>query len=281
MHDDAVRARALESALVRLLRPLVRLLLRHGLPYAAFDRVARRLYVDVALHEFGIPGKKPSIARASILTGLTRKQVQQRLAEPIAPADGGQARYNRAARVLTAWLRDTDFADARGRPRALDVEGAAGFGELVRRHSGDMPARAVLDELLRVGAVRRRADGRVELLARAYVPQRSAADQLYILGHDVADLIATIDHNLQRGDADEARFQRKVMYHAIPAAALPAFRRVAATQAQTLLERLDRWLASRDADPAADPRSARARVGLGIYQFEEPRGPGSAEPPEP
>lgn len=283
MQDDATRAdHALASALVRLLRPLVRLLLRHGLPFAAFDRIARRLYVDVALHEFGIPGKKPSIARASILTGLTRKQVQQLMAAPIAPPDGSEARYNRAARVLTAWLREADFRDARGRPRALEVDGAAGFAELVRRHSGDMPVRAVLDELLRVGAVRQRPDGCVELVARAYVPQRSAADQLHILGHDVADLITTIDHNLQRGDAGQARFQRKVMYHAIPVDALPAFRTLSAAQAQALLEKLDRWLAAHDADPSADAHPARARVGLGIYQFEEERrSPGDTEQSEP
>ena len=48
------------------------------------------------------------------------------------------------------------------------------------------PARAVLDELVRVGAVRLHADGRVELLQRAYVPSRSVVEKLRILGADVA-----------------------------------------------------------------------------------------------
>src|SRR5690606_39487572 len=126
------------------------------------------------MQEFAIPGKKPSISRASILTGLTRKDVQARVASP--PDFSGEVseqHYNRAARVLSAWTRHPDYRNESGEPRALAIDGPDGFAELVRRHSGDMPARAVLDELLRVGAVRQREDGLYEPVARSYVPQRS------------------------------------------------------------------------------------------------------------
>jgi hypothetical protein len=125
----------------------------------------------------------------------------------------------------------------------------------------------VLDELLRVGAVRRRDDGRLALVARAYVPQRSPIDKIAILGADVADLIDTIDHNIEHGDTDP-RFQRKVMYRQVPVAALAEFRKLSAAQAQTLLERLDRWLSERS-DSDASSRLPKARVGMGIYYFEE------------
>jgi len=261
---------ALRIAVTRLLRPLFRVLLRHQMSFHAFEDLAKRVYVDVAITDFGIPGKKPSISRASILSGLTRKEVQRLVAEPLEPATVETERYNRAARVLTAWTRDPDFADARGEPRSLDTQDtASGFALLVRRHSGDVPVRAVLDELVRVGAVRRRDDGRLELVARAYVPQRSPTDKIAILGNDVADLIDTIDHNIEHGDTDP-RYQRKVMYHSIPVEALREFRRLAAAQAQALLEKFDKWLAARDQpNPPDKPDAPRARVGLGIYYFEE------------
>jgi len=269
MDVDHRPRQALDAALRRLLRPLVRLLIRHAVPYRAFCELAKRAYVDAALHDFALPGKKPSISRVSILTGLTRKDVQGLVNEPSASSSETGERYNRAARVLTAWIRDPDFLHASGKPRALASEGTMSFAALVRRHSGDMPTRAVLDELMRVGAVRRSADGLYEPVARAYVPQSGTLDKLNILGNDVGDLIDTIDHNLQHG-GDDPRFQRKVMYHSIDAQALPAFRRLSAVQAQTLLERLDRWLTVHDSDPALDTRDTpRARVGMGIYYFEE------------
>lgn len=269
MDVDRRPRHALDAAILRLLRPLVRLLLRHAVPYRAFCDLAKRVYVDVALHDFPLPNKKPSISRVSILTGLTRKDVQGLVNEPADANPEIAERYTRAARVLTAWIRDPDFLHASGKPRALASEGELSFGALVRRHSGDMPTRAVLDELLHVGAVRRRDDGLYEPIARAYVPQRGTLDKLNILGTDVADLIDTIDHNLQRGSEDP-RFQRKVMYHSIDVQALPAFRRLSAVQAQALLERLDGWLAEHDTDPDSDRGDiARARVGMGIYYFEE------------
>jgi hypothetical protein len=267
-----------EAAVKRLLRPLVRLMLRHGLPHAALAELAKRVYVEVAMDDFALEGKKSTISRASVLTGLTRKDVQRLVEEagtgPAEPA----AHYNRAARVLTAWVRDPDFRDAKGAAKPLPAEGRISFATLVKRHSGDMPARAVLDELVRVGAVERLGDGRLAPVARAYVPQRGSTEKIDILGHDTADLIDTIDHNIEHG-ADDARFQRKVMYHALPARAVPAFRKLSATQAQALLEKLDRWLAEHDTDPAIG--EATARVGLGIYYFEERQAPASASARKP
>lgn len=264
--------KALNRAVRRLLTPLFRLLLRQGMSFTAFEELAKRVYVEIALREFGIPGKKPSISRASILSGLTRKDVQRLLAEPLeALDDGGGERHNRAARVLTAWMHDPDFVDASGEPKVLaPQDGDASFAALVRRHSGDMPVRAVLDELLRVGAVQRHDDGRLELVTRAFLPRRSAVDKLVLLGTDVGDLVATIDHNIQFGDTDP-RFQRKVMYRNVPLAAVPEFRKLSAAQSMAVLEKLDRWLAPRADEGAASAGSGQPlmRLGLGIYYFEE------------
>ena len=267
-HDQA-----LQAAVARLLRPLVRLLLRHSVPFGAFEEIAKRAYVEAAMHDFALPNRKPTASRASVLTGLTRKDVQRLLDEDSSragPADATDPRYNRAARVMTAWTRDPDFHDENGRPRALEATGDSGFAELVRRYSGDMPSRAVLDELLRVGAVRENADGLLVPSARAYVPKAGQAEKFAILGADVASLIDTIDHNLQHG-ADDPRFQRKVLYHSIDVEDLPAFRKLSALHAQALLEKLDAWLAERDAAPSARADAPRARVGLGIYYIEERR----------
>jgi hypothetical protein len=259
------------GAALRLLRPLVRILLRNGVSFGAFSDLAKWVYVDVASKEFDIRGRKQSTSRVSVITGLSRKEVM-RIRQLSKPDDqASRERYNRAARVIAAWRRESDFLDAKGKPAPLPMGGpGATFSELVKRFSGDVPVRATLDELIRVGAVERLKDGRVCLLARAYIPESSDADKLHILGTDVGHLIATIDHNL-KPDPIGPRFQRKVAYDNLPDEILPAFRRLSAKRAQALLESLDRWLAQRDRDVTPTIKgTGRNRAGLGVYYFEEP-----------
>jgi hypothetical protein len=257
------------AALTVLLRPLVRILLRHGIPCDVLAAVARQVYVRVATEEFVLPGKKQTTSRVSILTGLTRKEVRRIMTTADVEDQEATDRYNRAARVITGWVRDTKFHDQAGEPLALPVEGEhASFSALVRCYSGDIPVRAMLDELLRVGAVRKTKDGRIRLQARFYVPERSETDKLQILGTDTADLIATIAHNLTAQAVP--RFQRKVMYDNVPVEAVQEFQRLSAERAQTFLEDTDRWLSQRDRDvnPAVKG-TGRKRVGIGLYYFED------------
>lgn len=262
-------AQPIIAALTVLLRPLVRILLRHGMPCDVLSAVTRRVYVRVAAEEFVLPGKKQSTSRVSILTGLTRKVVRRILTTADVEEQEATDRYNRAARVITGWIRDKEFHGRAGAPLALPVEGKnASFGKLVRRYSGDLLVRAMLDELLRVGAVRRAKDGRIRLQARFYVPEQSEKEKLHILGTDTADLISTIAHNLNRQAVP--RFQRKVMYDNVPVEAVQEFQHLSADQAQAFLENIDLWLSQRDRDvnPAVNG-TGRKRVGLGIYYFED------------
>ena len=257
-------------AVERVLRPLFRILLRNHMSFKAFVDIAKHVYVDVAAEDFGIPGKKTSVSRVALLSGLTRKEVQRLLEAPVVDDAETGERYNRAARVVAGWIRDPEFSDADGNPKALSMgDGRSSFAELVRRFSGDIPFRAVLDELLRVGVVEKAGDDTIRLKTRAYVPESGDADKLNILGTDVSDLVATIEHNLQHGAADPF-FQRKVMYDNVPVEALQEFRRMSGAQAQSLLERLDKWLSQHDRDTRPGTGgTGQVRTGIGIYYFEE------------
>ena len=257
------------AAFTVLLRPLVRILLRNGIPCDVLSAIARQVYVRVAAEEFALPGKKQTTSRISILTGLTRKEVRRIMTTTDVDNQEATDRYNRAARVITGWVRDKEFHDKAGDPLALPVEGEnASFGALVRSYSGDIPVRAMLDELLRVGAVRKTKEGRIRLQARFYVPEKSETDKLQILGSDTADLIATIAHNLTAKATP--RFQRKVMYDNVPVEAVQEFQRLSAKRAQLFLEGIDRWLSQQDRDvnPAVTG-TGRKRVGVGLYYFED------------
>jgi hypothetical protein len=264
--------KALLAAVTSMLRPLVRLLLRYGIPYKTFSDIAKSVYVDVATEEFGIPGRKQSKSRVSIITGLSRKEVL-RVGRLPSPDDlGAVERYNRASRVIGGWVRDPRFNPESRQPMDLPFDGhAACFRELVRIYSGDAPARAVLDELLRVGTVERTPDGNIRLLDRSYIPRTGEVDKLGILGVDTSYLISTIDHNIRQPDAPY--FQRKVCYDNLPEEVLGDLKQVASGRGQAFLEYLDRWMSERDRD--VNPQvggSGRVRAGIGIYYFQEDYG---------
>jgi hypothetical protein len=260
----------LALATLRILSPLIRILLRNGVPLGAFADLAKWAYVDIAFKEFGIKGRKQSTSRVSILTGLSRKEVSRlRSTEPLSDAVNVD-RYNRAARVIGGWITNRRFADKTGRPLALPFEkGEVSFSDLVREYSGDVPTRAILDELVRVGLVAVEKNDRIRLLSRAYVPRGDEPQMISILGTDVSQLIQTIDHNIS-AQGDAPFFQRKVSYDNVPLEHLPELRQMTAEQGQQLLEKLNKSFSrhDRDANPSTKG-TGRYQVGVGIYYFEE------------
>ncbi len=266
---------ALAAALRRALRPLVRLFLRSGLPFKAFAAIAKEVFVESAARDFPVDGRRTTDARISVMTGLTRKDVRRLRREGPEPTAEATVGFNRAARVTTAWLREKRYHDDSGAPRALPFDGrGASFTDLVRRHSGDMPPRAVLAELLRVGAVVEDADGAVRLAERGYVPRGDTVAKLGILGEDVHTLAATIEHNIA-ALPEEAWFQRHVSYDSLPASALAQLRTSAARRGQKLLETLDTEIARHDLDLHPDKAGAetggapgRKKIVVGVYYWE-------------
>ncbi|UCD82198.1 MAG: hypothetical protein JSW26_12465 [Desulfobacterales bacterium] len=267
---DEKHSKPLYAAILRLLRPLARILLKNGVSFSTFSDLAKWIYVDVATKEFGIEGRKQSTSRVSVITGLSRREVMRVRKLPRPDVTASTERHNRAARVIAAWRREPDFQDAGGKPAPLPMEGrGATFSELIKRFSGNVPPRAVLDELVNVGAVKRMEDGRVCLLTRAYIPRNIDAHKLNILGTDVQHLISTIDRNL-KPETTEPLFQRKVSYDNLPDEVLPKFRKLFNKRAQALLESADQWLARHDRDvtPAVKGTGSN-RAGFGIFFFEE------------
>ncbi len=255
----------LSRAILTLLRPLVRILIRNGIAYGSFAELAKKTYVDVAFEDFAPEGKKQTISRVSALTGLTRKETRRLHELQDTDAGGSEQKYNRAVRVISGWVNDPRFQDAVGEPAELPIEdGEHSFAELVKKYSGDMTTRSMLAVLETAGSVVRR-DGNVKLVRRAYLPGNDPTEKLVILGKDSAELIATIDHNLT-SPPDRLWFQRKVSNHLVDPAALDAFRAMAAQKSQMLLEDFDAWLAEHEVseEQADDGRY----VSVGIYYHE-------------
>jgi hypothetical protein len=266
---------ALNAALVKILRKLAHLVLSQGLTYEHFATIAKRVFIEVAESEFPVEGRKMTTTRVATMTGIPRKEVG-RLRRLLLDSDQdvGEQR-NRAAWVLTAWLRDERFLDAKNDPRELAFDGPGSFSELVRSYAGDVTPRAISDELQRNGALELGDDGKLRLNARSYTPQTGSKELLEIFGTDTADLMDTIIYNVMRSPDAPRLYQQKVMYDNVPVEYLDAFRKLSGRMSQHLLEEMDRWLA--DHDRGSNPRvlgTGKAKVGLMIAQIQSIESPG-------
>jgi hypothetical protein len=105
MHD--VGLGAAQTALMRMLRPIVKLMIHLGLPLQSFVEVLKATYVEVAERHFAEDGRPLTDSQVSVLTGVHRKDVRRLRAEPL-QADA--LTPSLAMQVAMAWT-------ARGRLR--------------------------------------------------------------------------------------------------------------------------------------------------------------------
>ncbi|HFE38275.1 MAG TPA: hypothetical protein ENK06_07660, partial [Gammaproteobacteria bacterium] len=222
----------LQKAVLSVLKPLVRILLRNNIPFGAFSEMARQAYVKVATQDFQVEGRKQSNSRISTITGLSRKEVK-RLQDLEESTDSRLTeKYNRAARVVYGWVHDQDYQNNKGKSKVLKFEtGEFSFSSLVKKYSGDIPPRAILDELERVGVVERDDKGFIRLLSRAYIPKSGINEKIEYLGTDVAALLYTMDRNIYEENKSKF-FQRKVYYDNLPVEVIGELQKMIAKNSQ-------------------------------------------------
>jgi len=253
-----------------MLRPIVRMLLKSGIVHRDLMRVTREVYVDVARSEFGLGGRPTSISRTALLTGLARKEVR-RIMDLM--DTGGDicfepAAQDRITRVLSGWFQDKEYLTRDGQPLALPVDGPApSFASLKARYGGDVPASAILRELLNCGNVQKTADGLLLPVYRNYAPNPAEPEHVLRAGSVIEDIGNTVVRNLYRDTNKMKWLERRATNTKIPEHLLPEFREKLSTEAQRFLEQIDAWMSQHE---AADETQKTIRVGLGMYIIKGP-----------
>jgi Family of unknown function (DUF6502) len=270
--ESATTPQAL-AATRRWLEPAIHVLLRSGVPWKEFAELAKSVYVDVATDRFGKRGRPTNVSRTAVLTGLTRREVRKQREKRASAAAAPTAYVTKGSLILSAWHLDPEFVDKKGRPRPLPLEGErTSFAALLKRCGGaDVQPTTLLKELISAGCVRRRADGRLQVLQRDYIPHAMDAEMLRLWGTALADVARTGSHNLTRGPREAARFERRAVNDRIPMAAIKDFRQLLEQEGQAFLERIDAWLTMHQAS-AMTTESLPVevtRLGAGVYHIQD------------
>ena len=270
--DKSLRSLALTSCRAAL-KPLVRMLLKHGVMHREFVELSKQVYVEAAREDYGLRGRPTNVARMVLLTGMDRKEVTrvkkqlEQRSEPASARSPPQSQ-DRISRVLSGWHQDPEFLHADGAPLVLALEGPArSFAALVKRFGGDVPASTILSELKRTGAAQV-ADGTVRVLRRNYRLDTVDAAALERAGSVLRDIGRTVVHNLYRGPREQSRFEARATNVHIPRSALPEYRKFLYAEGQAFLEKVDAWLTAAEPAEKEAAASGAQRVGVGLYWIQ-------------
>ncbi len=256
------------AAIGHVLRPLVRLLLAHGVSFQTFSELARTAYVKVADEEFRLPSKPQTDSRISLLTGIQRREVNRLRNVPVADIDLPQ-HASRSALLLAIWSGHPEYQDERGSPAALprlSRDDGRSFEAMVRSVSKDIRPRVVLDEWLRQGIVTLDEDDMVHLRTDAFVQPRELDEKVYYFGLNIHDHLAATVHNL--AGLEPPFLERCVFYDKLGADSvkeLADYSRIVGMRALQAINKRAAELQQRDHGQQA----AVYRINFGVYNFSE------------
>jgi hypothetical protein len=256
----------LVAALAAVLRPLARLCIERGLPFAAVAEQLKAAFVEAAL------GRTPDAARrvsqVSAATGINRREVTRLLStEPPKPSMRDPTR-SIVTEVFTRWATAKEYRDRRGGPRALDRQGAGKtFEALARSVTNDIHPRSILEQLLRLGLASFDAQtDRVTLVRDAFVPRGDSLRMVAFLGENVGDHLAgAVDNVLGDG---QRHFEQAVFADELSEASMQQVHALITTQwkmmTQTLVSDLERLIE----EDRSHGRAADKRLRIGLYSYE-------------
>jgi hypothetical protein len=273
--EDLHTKASLRTALLKLLWPVVNLLIKNDMSHGEFSEIAKESYVFVAHNDFAIPNRKKTYSRVAVLTGLSRKEVVRLLKGEDSTLSSPKIRNNRAARVVTGWLNDPDFLDAAGNPRILPLRvglvkrAGLTFADLVERYSGDITARAILDELTRLNIACIKDQHSVCLEKAGFIPDLNDAESIDILFNCAGNLLKTGVFNITDAKQQDKRYQRQLTHFDVPQSIAEEFKAYSEKRSQDLLLELDKWLATKDSSNAPNTENRISSIGVGIYYFED------------
>ncbi len=204
--SDGQKSEVLQTALSAL-TPIVQLLLDAGINTHQLAQYVRGLAVTECSARLVQSGQKPSVSQIAAATGLARSEVRQHLANQLSVRQLATIAPRRTDRVLTAWRSEPEFLKPDGQPQPLRYTGTSpNFRELVRKHGGDIPPRAMLKEMRISGKVTEISSGQFLPSAQTTIASENQIDQLRSFGTKLNSLGDTLLTNL-RAHPQQPRFE--------------------------------------------------------------------------
>jgi hypothetical protein len=228
-------------------------------------------FVRVAGEEFGIRGRRTNISRIAAMTGIPRKDVSRIRQESDEYHVDFRIELSPLGDILHRWSTHPEFLKSSGAPRNLSVsEGEPSFSTLVKQCVGDVPAGAIKVELIRSGAVIVDENGDLVLNRRHVVPEQSLDKLVSSMSFGLRSLAETIAFNCNPDRTGVGRIERLVQTIQLDEEARQHLRTLLREKIVEYTEEMDNIMSGHE-PPSRNTNLAR--VGVGIYYFEDPENP--------
>lgn len=270
--ENPCPAPALTKAMGRLLQPLARLCLAHGVAFAEVEESLKQAFVreaDALQPEAPQHGK---VSRISTATGLTRREVTRLLGSETSVRP---SKPPVATELFAGWTTDSQYQTAAGEPAVLKRLGPApSFEALARSVTRDIHPRSMLDELVRLGMVLFNEElDSVSLVNREFVPRRDAGQMLDLLSDNVGDhLDAAVSNVLQDG---RSHLEQAVFADELSAESVKALHPYYLAHWTSLRNEMVPVITALIDEDRRAGRPQDKRVRIGLYTFEGTMGSGS------
>jgi hypothetical protein len=261
---------ALVSALRKILRPLVRLMLSYQISYPYLINLLKGIYVEVADQEFLVDNKRQTDSRINLLTGVHRKDVKRLRAES-AEHTTTPRNISVGAQIIAVWLGSPEFLDETGAPLPLPLRSTSRpalgktFDDLVEMVCRqDIRPRVILDEWLHLGIAAQDDTNRVMLNTGAFTPDKGFDEKAFFFGKNIHDHLSAGAHNLLGGSP--SYFDRSVYYDKLSLESIQTLSELAKETGMNALTTMNRTaLQLQKRDMAGADR--HHRMNFGIFHF--------------
>lgn len=257
------------TALKRVVDPLVDLMFDTGITVQEFGRLVRDRAVRSAAARIAWESGRNSNSRVAIITGLARAEVA-RILETKEPSFASRSEQHPARRVLAAWHDNQRFLAANGDPAVLPIFGRRkSFEKLVADHSGGIPVRAMLDQLMQISAVEILPDQRVKVKSRVPIFKGMTSSAIANIGERAGDLLGTLKRNLRTSSTP--LFEGTAFVGDVDIEDVPLVRRQIAEQGSAFIDGATS-LFSRSRGKrkrSSTKETSHCRVGVTVYYFED------------
>jgi hypothetical protein len=259
------------GAILLVLKPIARALLRVGVGYREFSEIAKTAFVETATSDYGLRGRPTNISRVAVMTGLTRKEVRRIRIKTDASEHTVVMRTTPVSQILHRWYTDDEFLTDKGSPMSLDFDGdGLSFTALVKKYGGDVPAGAMRTELKRIDAIEETSTGKL-------MPTKRVAYNIDLYDRLVGGLAGilypaalNLAHNLEVEEGPDRWANLAATSKYVRNNDRGRIMRISSDRIVEFVETIDDMYGAYetlyDQDRSADEKVA---VGVGVFYFEE------------